>query len=104
MLSRGSVEKSYARFLVENPLPNHKADGDKQARGRVLVIAGSVEMPGAALLASLGALRAGAGILQNVKCQTSAPYLGVAMPEARAVGCRETTGGGIDPSAISKRL
>ena len=89
-------------FLFDNPLPNHQGDGDKQARGRVLVIAGSVEMPGAALLASLGALRAGAGILQIATCQTSAPHLGMAMPEARVVGCRETTGGGIDPSAIPR--
>jgi ADP-dependent NAD(P)H-hydrate dehydratase len=89
-------------FLFDNPLPNHKGDGDKQARGRVLVIAGSVEVPGAALLASLGALRAGAGILQIATCQTSAPHLGMAMPEARVVGCRETTGGGIDPSAIPR--
>lgn len=89
-------------FLFENPLPTHKEDGDKQARGRVLVIAGSVEMPGAALLASLGVLRAGAGILQIATCQTSAPHLGVAMPEALVVGCRETTGGGVDPSAVPR--
>ena len=69
-----------------------------------LSLRAAFEMPGTALLASLGTLRAGAGILQNVTCQTSAPYLGVAMPEALAVGCPETAGGGFDPAAICKRL
>jgi hypothetical protein len=37
----------------------HEKASDKQARGRVLVIAGRAEVPGAALLAGLGTLRAG---------------------------------------------
>jgi ADP-dependent NAD(P)H-hydrate dehydratase len=64
----------------------------------VLVIAGSVEVPGAALLAGLGALRAGAGILQIATCRSAAPHLAMAMPEAMVVGCRETPAGGIDPA------
>jgi ADP-dependent NAD(P)H-hydrate dehydratase len=90
------------KFLFGNPLPDHKADGDKQERGRVLIVAGSVEIPGAALLASLGAMRAGAGILQIATCQTSASQLGIAMPEAMVVGCRETARGGIDPSVVPR--
>src|SRR5437764_8058691 len=85
-------------FLRAHPLPRHEHDGDKQARGRVLVIAGSTEVPGAALLAGLGALRAGAGVLQIATCRTAAPHLGIAMPEAMVVGCRETAAGGIDPA------
>jgi hydroxyethylthiazole kinase-like uncharacterized protein yjeF len=85
-------------FLCTHPLPKHGQEGDKQSRGRVLVIAGSVEVPGAALLAGLGALRAGAGILQIATCRSAAPHLAMAMPEAMVVGCRETPAGGIDPS------
>jgi hydroxyethylthiazole kinase-like uncharacterized protein yjeF len=85
-------------FLRAHPLPRHEQEGDKQSRGRVLVIAGSVEVPGAALLAGLGALRAGAGILQIATCRSAASHLGIAMPEAMVLGCRETPAGGIDPS------
>jgi ADP-dependent NAD(P)H-hydrate dehydratase len=94
-----NLQKITPAFLRQHPLPNHREASGKQQRGRVLVIAGSVEIPGAALLASLGALRAGAGILQIATCQSSAPHLRIAMPEALVVGCAETSGGGIDPSA-----
>jgi ADP-dependent NAD(P)H-hydrate dehydratase len=85
-------------FLHRHPLPRHERNGDKQARGRVLLIAGSVGVPGAALLAGLGVLRAGAGILQIATCQSVSPHLAMAMPEAMVVGCRETPAGGIDPA------
>jgi hydroxyethylthiazole kinase-like uncharacterized protein yjeF len=85
-------------LLRAHPLPRHEQQDDKQARGRVLVIAGSAEVPGAALLAGLGALRAGAGILQIATCRSAASHLGIAMPEAMVVGCRETPAGGIDPA------
>jgi hydroxyethylthiazole kinase-like uncharacterized protein yjeF len=89
-------------FLGANPLPDHEEDSDKQARGRVLVVAGSVEVPGAALLAGLGTLRAGAGILQIATCRSAAPHLRMAMPEAMVVGCRETSAGGIDPADCAR--
>ncbi|MGZ8993569.1 MAG: NAD(P)H-hydrate dehydratase, partial [Burkholderiaceae bacterium] len=44
-------------------LPQPDAEGDKDERGRVLVIAGSREMPGALILAANAALNAGAGKL-----------------------------------------
>src|ERR1700730_18218955 len=90
------------QFLRANPLPNHEEDSDKQARGRVLIVAGSVEVPGASLLAGLGTLRAGAGILQIATCRSVAPHLGMAMPEAMVVGCRETVAGGIDPAEAAR--
>jgi ADP-dependent NAD(P)H-hydrate dehydratase len=77
------------------PLPRHKEGSDKDQRGRVLVIGGSAEMPGGALLAGLGALRAGAGKLQIATCRSVAPYLAVAVPEARVTGLEETPAGGI---------
>ena len=98
-----SLARVTPEFLRAHPLPRHDQEGDKQARGRVLVIAGSVEVPGAALLAGLGALRAGAGILQVATCRSAAFHLGIAMPEAMVVGCRETPDGGIGP-ASSPRL
>ncbi len=77
------------------PLPRHEEGIGKDERGRVLVVAGSVEVPGAALLCGIGALRAGAGKLQIATCRSVAPHLGVAAPEARVIGLDETSGGGI---------
>jgi ADP-dependent NAD(P)H-hydrate dehydratase len=91
-------QKIDARYLRANPLPKHDQGGDKHSRGRVLIVAGSIEVPGAALLAGLGALRAGAGVLQIATCKSNASHLGLAMPEAMIVGCRETSTGEIDPS------
>jgi hydroxyethylthiazole kinase-like uncharacterized protein yjeF len=99
-----SSQRIDANFLRANPLPKPAREGDKQVRGKVLVIAGSVEMPGAALLAGLGVLRAGAGILQIATCKTVAPHLGLAMPEAMVIGCTETSLGGINPSAADRLI
>jgi ADP-dependent NAD(P)H-hydrate dehydratase len=93
-----SLPEVTAEFLRARPLPDPDHEGDKQQRGRVLVIAGSVEVPGAALLAGLSVLRAGAGVLQIATCRSVAPHLAMAMPEARVVGCDETRSGEIDPS------
>ena len=49
------------RACVAGGTPQPDADGDKEQRGRVLVIAGSREMPGALILAANAALNAGAG-------------------------------------------
>jgi hydroxyethylthiazole kinase-like uncharacterized protein yjeF len=42
-------------------LPSRSADSDKRSAGAVLVVAGSEQFPGAAVLAVMGAARAGAG-------------------------------------------
>ena len=82
-------------LLRSIPLPRHKEGEDKDGRGRVLVVAGSVEVPGAALLCGTGALRAGAGKVQIATCRSVALHLAVSMPEARVIGLGETPGGGI---------
>jgi ADP-dependent NAD(P)H-hydrate dehydratase len=86
-------------LLRAMPLPEPAGSTDKQARGSVLVIAGSVEVPGAALLAGTAVLRAGAGKLQIATCSSVALHLGLAVPEARVTGLPETLAGGIAPDA-----
>jgi hydroxyethylthiazole kinase-like uncharacterized protein yjeF len=88
-----------SEFLGRIPLSQPAEDGDKDQRGRVLVIAGSASVPGAALLAATAALRAGAGKLQIATCQSIATHLGLAVPEALVLGLPETSSGEIDPSA-----
>lgn len=67
------------------PLPDPDADGDKEERGRLLVIAGHRETPGAALLAATAALRAGAGKVTVATGARIAVALGIAVPELRVV-------------------
>jgi len=84
-----------ARLLRDWPLPMPEADADKDARGYVLIIAGSKEMPGAVLLAANAALRAGTGKLVIATAASVAPQIGVAVPEARVIGLPETAEGGL---------
>ncbi|GEO39516.1 ADP-dependent (S)-NAD(P)H-hydrate dehydratase [Skermanella aerolata] len=86
-------------LLRAMPLPQPAGSTDKNARGSVLIVAGSVEVPGAALLAGTAALRAGAGKLQIATCSSIAPHLGLAVPEALVLGLPETSAGGVDPDA-----
>lgn len=85
--------------LQRHPLPPPQAE-DKNGRGRLLVVAGCTEVPGAVLLCSEAAMRAGAGKLKVVTSTGAATALGVSMPEARIVGVPEARDGGIARSAI----
>ncbi len=91
-------------LLRRFPLPEHPEDGDKEERGRLLVVAGSRELAGAALLAGMGGLRSGAGKLQIATGASVAIALSVAMPEARVVGCAETNEGCIAAGEVESLL
>lgn len=93
-----------ADLLREFPLPHHPDDSDKEERGRLLVIGGSRELPGAALLAGVAALRAGAGKLQIATAESVSIQIGIAVPEARVIPHRETPEGCVDESAIESIL
>lgn len=80
------------------PLPALGPDADKESRGHVLVVAGSREIPGAALLAAEAALRAGAGKLTIAAPERVAPGLALAIPEARVIALAETPDGGFHAS------
>jgi ADP-dependent NAD(P)H-hydrate dehydratase len=91
-----------AALLRGLPLPQLGPESDKEQRGRGLVIAGSREVPGGALLAGIAALRAGAGKLQIATAASIALALGVAMPEALVVALRELDSGGFDPEVAGE--
>lgn len=95
-------ERIEPAMLRATPLPRHGDGDDKDARGAVLVVAGSVEVPGAALLAGVAALRAGAGKLQLATCRSVATSLAIAVPEARVTGLDETAEGEIAATAADR--
>ena len=66
----------------------------------MLIVAGSRDVPGAALLAAHGAMRSGAGKLQIAAPDVIAVPLGVAMPEAMVVGHASHRDGGFATSAL----
>ncbi len=85
--------------LERQPLPPI-AGGDKDSHGQILIVAGSRDVPGAALLAAHGAMRAGAGKLQIACPECIAVPLGIEMPEAKVVGHASHRDGGFAGSAI----
>ena len=92
-----------ADLLRTMPLPEPE-EGSKDGRGSVLVIAGSVEVPGAAILAAVATLRAGAGKLQVATVKSAALHVAVSVPEAMVVGLAETPDGGVDHHSARSRL
>jgi ADP-dependent NAD(P)H-hydrate dehydratase len=74
--------------LDAHPLPP-VIDGDKESKGRLLIVAGSAEVPGAALLAATAAMRSGAGKLRIATTQSVALAVGIAMPEAMVIALPE---------------
>jgi ADP-dependent NAD(P)H-hydrate dehydratase len=89
-----------ADYLRTIHLPSPASDADKEARGRIMVVGGSAEVPGALSLAGEAALRAGAGKLQLATPQSVSQAMAIAVPEARVFGLDEH-GGEIWPDGIA---
>ncbi|MDQ3246614.1 MAG: NAD(P)H-hydrate dehydratase [Pseudomonadota bacterium] len=81
------------------PLPKLE-DGDKETKGRILVIAGSRQVPGAALLAATSAMRSGAGKLRIATAASAAADIAIAMPEAYVISLAEHRDGSLTRSAV----
>jgi hydroxyethylthiazole kinase-like uncharacterized protein yjeF len=82
-----------AAALRAMPLP--APGGDKEQRGRVLIVGGSMRVPGAVLLAGEAALRTGAGKLQIATAASVAPGMALAVPEALVLGLAQNGQGEI---------
>ena len=91
-----------SKALARWPIPDHGADADKEARGHVLVVAGSEEVPGAALLAAVAALRAGAGKLTVAAPRNVALGLALAIPEARVIPLDQSPSGALQARAVAR--
>jgi hydroxyethylthiazole kinase-like uncharacterized protein yjeF len=87
--------------LEQHPLPP-VIDGDKKSKGRILIIAGSRDVPGAALLCATAAMRAGAGKLRIATVESASMALALAMPEAMVIGMPEEDDGSFARKAIGQ--
>ena len=83
------------KLRLEQP----EADDSKEDRGRVLIIGGSREVPGALRLAAEAALQAGGGKLHIATVASVAPMLALVVPEARVTGLPESRSGEIKPAS-----
>jgi len=88
--------------LARWPLPDPGHDADKEARGHVLVVAGSNEVPGAALLAAVAGLRVGAGKLTVAAPRSVALGLALAIPEARVIPLDQSAAGALQLRAVDR--
>lgn len=96
--SRANAPKNFERqaipitpaLLRRWPLPQPDEAGDKETRGRVLIVGGEGETPGAVILAATGALRVGAGKLRIATGRSIALPVAVSVLEARVMPVPET--------------
>ena len=95
-----SPAKLDRQALDQHPLPP-VVDGGKETKGRILVVAGSRDVPGAALLTATAAMRAGAGKLKIATVESASTAIGVAMPEAMVIGLPLADDGGFGAGAIA---
>jgi len=91
--SRSLTRRWVAGHLPPRPERAHKGDF-----GRLLVVAGSTEYPGAAMLTALGAMRAGAGVVRVAVAESVAAGLAGAVPELTWMVLDEEAPGLIAPS------
>lgn len=93
------------RSLTSLPrLPVRPKDGHKGTFGKVLVIAGSVGMSGAAVLAGLGALRSGAGLVHIACPEPVQPIVAAANPCYLTTGLPASASGMLSASAVERLL
>ena len=81
-------------------MPARQPAGHKGSFGRVLLVAGSQGMSGAAILCARGALRAGTGMVTLALPETIAPVIQAAVPEVLTVPLPDCEGRLTDPGIL----
>ncbi len=87
--------------MIQTLLPPRRADTHKGTYGRVLIVAGSVGFSGAAVLATLGALRTGAGLVTLAVPQSIYPIVAAKVTEGMPAPLPDANGA-IAPEAVRK--
>jgi NAD(P)H-hydrate epimerase len=84
--------KKLNKKLIKSFLPERKPTSHKGDFGKVFIVAGSKGMLGAAILASRGALKSGAGIIKLGIPDIYQPMVNIATPEVITVGLASNKG------------
>jgi hydroxyethylthiazole kinase-like uncharacterized protein yjeF len=80
------------------------AASDKRSQGHLCIVGGSAGLPGAVLMATLSALRSGAGLVTTFVPRSLAPSFAARAPEAMWVGLPETEAGGLALGGLERIL
>lgn len=79
------------------PLPVADGARGKDGRGKVCVVGGCLQVPGAVVLSATAALRVGTGRVEIATVRAVAPTIGVSIPEIRAIGLPQDSQGELSP-------
>lgn len=90
-------------YLASSLLPERPDDSHKGTFGRVLLVAGSPQYPGAALLATDAATRSGAGLVELATEQSVYSLVVNSVPEAIHTPLYASASGELDPSASARQ-
>lgn len=77
-------------------------EGDKDTHGRLLVVAGSSQTPGSAVITAIAALRSGCGKISIATVEPMAPHIAMAVPEALVISLPTGRDGGISRAAAGE--
>jgi len=89
------------RELANFPLPPQR-DTDKDDHGKLLIVAGSRQVPGAALLSGQAALRSGAGKVRIATAASVAAGVALLMPEILIVPIEDLENGEFASSCVAE--
>ena len=87
--------------LQRHPLPP-VVEADKDVHGRLLLIAGSSQTPGSAVLAANAAMRSGCGSVSIATVEPMAPHVALAVPEVLVIALPMGRDGGISRAAVDQ--
>jgi len=87
--------------LKRHPLPPPSHE-DKYAHGQLLLVAGSRQTPGSAVIAATAAQRSGCGKITIATSAEVAPQIALQSPEARVLWLAEGRRGGLAKSALGE--
>jgi hydroxyethylthiazole kinase-like uncharacterized protein yjeF len=97
-MNEGELTREVLRAF---PLPG-QSDGGKDDHGRLLIVAGSRQVPGSALLSATAALRSGAGKVRIATAGSVAPAMALQMVEAFIVPLEEADDGSCAAGSVDK--
>ena len=80
--NNNEIYYTYDEVDLPKILPKRKRDSNKGSYGKVLVVAGSKNMAGAAILSAKAAIRSGAGLVKVLTCECNRNIIQTSIPEA----------------------